>query len=105
MGSGHGERLSRKQEQAIAALLAEPSIRAAAGEAGVSEKCLRLWLKLPTFQAAYRQARQELLQRAVGRLLRSTDNAVSALNRAMACGQTPMELKAAAAVLTHAFRG
>jgi len=42
---GHGEKLSRKQEQAIAALLTCPTIEQAAKAAGVGETTLWRWLQ------------------------------------------------------------
>ena len=51
--NGHGEKLTRKQEQAVAALLEQPTVLRAATAAGVSERTLRLWLKDPGFKAAY----------------------------------------------------
>ena len=41
MPEGHGEKLSRKQEQAVVALLTMPTIRKAAEKAGVGERTLR----------------------------------------------------------------
>src|SRR5262249_52012194 len=64
--SGHGEKLSRKQEQAIAALLEKPSLAEAAAAVSLNEKTLRRWLREDRgFQDAYRAARQELRERTV----------------------------------------
>src|SRR5688572_27719597 len=41
--NGHGERLSRKQEQAVVALLEQPTLGQAAAAVGVNEKTLRSW--------------------------------------------------------------
>jgi hypothetical protein len=46
---GHGEKLSRKQEHTIAALLTAPSVAEAAQSAGVGEPTLYRWLKEPAF--------------------------------------------------------
>ena len=40
--SGHGEKLTRKQEAAIAALLLQPTITAAAAAVGIGEATLHL---------------------------------------------------------------
>jgi hypothetical protein len=53
---GHGEKLSRKQDLAIAGLLTEPTIGEAAQKAGVSEVTLWRWLKQADFTSAYRLA-------------------------------------------------
>jgi hypothetical protein len=56
---GHGEKRSRRGEAAIAALLTEPTIEAAAAKARISVRTLKYWLRQPRFQAAYRQARRD----------------------------------------------
>jgi hypothetical protein len=63
--AGHGEKLSRKREKAIAALLTEPTIAQAAKAAGIGEKTLRRWLKSPEFSLAYDAARRELIDVAM----------------------------------------
>lgn len=55
---GHGEKLSRKQEAAVAALLTESTLCRAAERARVGEVTLWRWLKEPGFKAAYREARR-----------------------------------------------
>ncbi len=62
----HGEKLSRKQEQTIAALLTCNSITAAAAGCGIAEATLHRWLKETTFQTAYREARRQIVQQASG---------------------------------------
>ena len=54
-GGGHGEKYSRKSQEAIAALLSEPSIEAAARKVGISASTLRRWMKEPDFQQRYRE--------------------------------------------------
>jgi hypothetical protein len=105
MARGHGDRLSLKREQAISALLSEATIEAAAGKVGVDPRTLKRWLALPGFAAAYRAARQQVLDRTVGRLLSTTDKAVQALDRNLTCGAAHAEIRAAVAVLEHAARG
>lgn len=61
--SGHGEKLSRKQEALVAALLIEPTHAAAALKAGISEATLHRWLRLPGFRTA---ALADALLRAIG---------------------------------------
>jgi hypothetical protein len=56
--TGHGEKLTRKQEDAIAALLDAPTVAAAAGKAGIGERTLRRWLRIAEFQSAYRRERR-----------------------------------------------
>jgi hypothetical protein len=66
--TGHGEKLTRKQEQAIAVLL-------------IGEKTLRRWLAEPAFTTAYRSARQQLVESALAMLQQSTEAAVQTLER------------------------
>src|SRR5262245_66632042 len=79
MAGGHGEKLTRWQDVAIACLLSEPSIKRAAKKAGLDESTLRGWLKLPGFAAAYRQARRQVVEQAVGRRQRASGKAVGTL--------------------------
>jgi hypothetical protein len=102
--AGHGEKRSRKVEQAIAGLLTEATIGAAAQRAGVCEKTLRLWLDQPEFQRLYREARRSIVDRALGRIQALTDQAHLALERNLACGKPQVEVRAAEAVLTWAVQ-
>jgi signal transduction histidine kinase len=55
---GHGQKLTRKQEAVIAALLAHPSIDAAARTAGVSPRTVKNYLAYEPFKRAYAEARR-----------------------------------------------
>jgi hypothetical protein len=92
---GHGQKLNRKQEALIAALLTEPTHAGAAAKAGVCEATLHRWLRLSEFQAAYRQARRGIVEAAIGRLKQTTGKAVEALDRNLTCGQAGNEIRAA----------
>jgi hypothetical protein len=72
------------QDRAIIALLAEPTLKAAAASASVSETTLWRWLRDPTFKGAYRQARREALDRATTRLAALVEKAVEALGEIVA---------------------
>ena len=76
---GHGEKLSRKQEKAISALLVHPTMTKAAAAAGVGEVTLWRWLQIPQFKEQHRQARREAVSRAVGQLQWACGAAVLAL--------------------------
>ena len=76
---GHGQKLTRKQEALIAALLTEPTYAAATAKAGVGEATLYRWLQLPAFRAAYDEARRELVKSAIGRMQAGTGQAVETL--------------------------
>src|SRR5262245_46633509 len=104
--SGHGEKLTRKQESLIGALLTESTRAAAAAKAGVSESTVGGWMRLPAFRSAYRQARAELIEGAVGRIQAATGQAVDALLGVVRDGAKDGDrVRAAVALLDHAFRG
>src|SRR6266478_8119300 len=64
--SGQGDKLSRKQEQGISALLLHLTLLEAATAIGVDERTLRRWLREDTtFQAAYREARRGVVQHGI----------------------------------------
>src|SRR5262245_5745847 len=103
---GHGQKLTAKQEALIAALLTEPTYSAAAAKAGISEATVSRWLHLPAFRAVYRQARQMLVERAVGRIQAATGQAVETLVAVAKDGAKDADrVRAAVALLDHAFRG
>jgi hypothetical protein len=99
---GHGEKLTRKQEQAIAALLTEPTLEQAAALAGVSKRTLEYWLARPDFQAAYRKARAAVLERTVGRLVSGSGRAVGVLVECLESPRPSDRIRAAATLLAHA---
>lgn len=100
--TGHGEKLTRKQEQALVALLAEPTIADAARTTGIGEKTLRRWLQLPEFRVAYRAARQEVFGAAVSRLARIAGKAVDALDKHLDAERPGDSIRAASIILDHA---
>jgi hypothetical protein len=103
---GHGQKLTAKQEALIAALLTERSHATAATKAGVSEATLYRWLKLPEFRLAYRLARHELVEGAIGRIQAATGQAVDTLVRVAQHGKKDGDrVRASVAVLDLAFRG
>ena len=104
---GHGEKLSRKQEQAIAALLSEPTIAAAAEKVGVGEVTLWRWLQREDFQADYQQARREAVAQAIAALQRASSEAVQALREIMVDSGAPASSRVSAAktVLELALKG
>ena len=103
--SGHGEKRSRREETAIAALLACPTLEAAAERAGIDPATLRRWLADPSFAARYRAARRQVVEQAVSALQRAAGESVEALQRNLTCGTPTAEIAAAKAILDQAFRG
>jgi hypothetical protein len=97
--------LTGRQTQAIAALLSEPTEKAAADSLGIPHSTLYGWMLRPGFKAAYRQARRDALEAAVGRLARSVEKAAETLERNLECGHAPTEVRCASALIDRAMRG
>jgi hypothetical protein len=76
---GHGQKLARKQEAAIAALLSQRTVEDAARVAGIGTRTLFRWLELREFREAYLQARRQAFGQASARLQQATGAAVSVL--------------------------
>lgn len=93
----HGEKLSRKQEQTIAALLTYDSITAAAAGCSVAEATIHRWLKDDGFQAAYREARRAIVQHAIVQVQRATAEAVGTLRAVMQDADAPASARVSAA--------
>jgi DNA mismatch repair ATPase MutS len=71
--------LTPKQHKALAALLSEPTVTAAAARVGIGERTLHTWLHEPAFDEAYTALRHDAVGLAVGRLQHATGLAVDAL--------------------------
>jgi hypothetical protein len=99
MSGGHGEKLSRKQERAIVALLTQPTIKAAAETVSISERTLRTWLKLTGFRCAFRAARAELLEDATCKLAQGATEAAETLRALLNSASPTVQLGAARAIL------
>src|SRR5262245_63304457 len=95
--AGHGEKLSHKQEQTIAALLTVPNLADAAHHAGIGERTLLRWLKETAFQASYREARRQVVQQAIVQVQRATREAVETLRSVMQDAEAPASAKVSAA--------
>jgi hypothetical protein len=104
--SGHGDKFSRKQEEAVAALLTQRNIEEAARTAGISTRTLMRWLQVPEFQKAYRQGRRDAYSQAVARLQQGTSAAATILLRTMVDPGTPasVRVRAAEVIFSHAFK-
>jgi hypothetical protein len=105
--SGHGEKRSRQADAAITALLACPTINAAAEQAGIAVATLRRWLAEGDFQQRYRDARRQVLEQAVSGLQQAAGKAVTVLVTIAEDGSAPPAARVSAAktVLDLALRG
>ncbi len=104
INEGGAAKLTRKAEQAIAALLEHPTIDEAARACGVSKRSLWRWLQREDFQARFRQAQRAVVDSAITRLQAATLRAVETLERNLNCGNFFAENAAAQAILTHSFK-
>jgi hypothetical protein len=96
--------LSRKQPQAIAALLAQPTVPKAAKVCGVAASTLARWLQEPEFQRAYRAAQRAVVDDAIRDIQAATVEAVATLRRNLKCKNVFAENAAAQAILSHALK-
>jgi len=95
--TGHGQKLSRKKEQAIAALLSQLSIGGAAKQVGIGEKTLFRWLQLDDFQRAYKNARRRVIDQAIAKIQYVLSEAVQTLLNVMSDGTAPASARVSAA--------
>ena len=94
---GHGEKLSRKKDQAVMALITEPTMKAAADKIGITPRTLYKWLKMPEFRSAYMAAKREAVTVAVARLQQAAAEAVEALRSIMNDPKKPASARVSAA--------
>ena len=104
---GHGEKLSRKQEKAISALMVHPTMAKAAAAAGVGEVTLWRWTQRPVFKEEYRLAKREAVSQAVGNLQNACSVAVLALTDISQDVNCPASARVSAAksILELALKG
>lgn len=101
---GHGDKLERKAEAAIVALLANPTMPEAARAAGVSETTLWRWLQRDDFQKRYREAQNKVFDGALGALQGATAEAVDCLRRNLACSRPGVQVQAARTILDYTLK-
>jgi transposase-like protein len=103
---GHGTKFGRKKEAAVAALLTHSNFEQAAKAIGVAPNTLLSWLKLPEFQAAYREARRLAFKQSIARLQQATSAAVTTLLKILLDTSAPAScrIRAADSVLSHAAK-
>lgn len=89
--------MTTRQTKAIAALVSEPTKRAAAEKAGISESTLRSYLQDPSFQEAYREAFSDLMVDATHQAQRNLSPALSTLREIAEDGEQPATARISAA--------
>lgn len=75
----HFDRLDQRRRKALAAILDEPSLVAAAKACGFGVATLRRWMKAEAFKRALDEARRVAYGVAVGRLQQGSEGAARAL--------------------------
>ena len=87
--AGFKDKISRKQEEAIIALLSSRNVEDAAKACDVPVRTLYRWLKEPAFSRAYRAARRKAFSQATARLQQSAGAAATILTKVMLDPATP----------------
>jgi hypothetical protein len=105
MADQRGKR-TRKQEEAIVALLTSSTMTAAAERVGIGIATLVRWMKDPAFTRAYQDARREVTTQALGTLTQACSGAVATLQQVMDDPVAPAAARVTAAktVLDFAIR-
>jgi len=91
--------LTRKQSNAVAAMLSMGSLEEVAAHVGVTRVTLQRWLREPEFSRCLREASAEIVRHSIGLLKGAAVRAVSALSRNLDCGTPAAEIRAAQVLL------
>jgi hypothetical protein len=104
--AGLNDKISRKQEEAIVALLSQRSVEEAARSSGTPVRTVYRWLKDPNFDTAYRAARRHAYGQSISRLQQGATAAATTLLKVMIDPATPpsTKVRASEAVLSHAAK-
>ena len=94
---GHGAKLPRKQEAAIAALMSHRTVEEAAQAIGVSPSTLRRWMEIAEFKEAYWKSRRYAVSQAFARIQQNSGAAGTVLLKLMADGTTKASTRVQAA--------
>jgi transposase-like protein len=88
-------------EAAIAALLTQRNIDEAAKAVGIAPNTLRAWMKVPEFEAAYREARHCAVSQAIAKLQQGAPAAATTMLKVMLDPSNPalVRLRAAEGVI------
>jgi len=99
--------LTRRYEQAIVALMSQPTIAKAAEVVGISERTVYAWLKREDFSRAYRAARRDAYGQAIGLMQQYAAAAVQTLAQIMVNPKAPhtARVNAATTLLRNAREG
>jgi hypothetical protein len=100
------KKLTRKQEEAIIALLSSRNTEEAARSCNIPPRTLHRWLTEPAFDAAYRLARRQAFGQATAVLQKGSTAAATTLLKVMLDPATPpsTRVRAAESILTHSAK-
>lgn len=100
------EKFTKKQDAALMALVTSNTIREAAACVKVGEGTLYRWLKLESFQKAYREMRREAIRLAITKLQQVTCEAIEVLAEVMRGKENLASARVSAAktILESAFK-
>lgn len=90
-------KLTNKQQRAIECLLSEPTTKAAAEKAQISEATIHRWLNDPAFSAAHKTARGQLLETTLTALQSASTEAVTCLRTVLNDTSAPITARVSAA--------
>ena len=90
-------------ERIISALLAKPTLAAAAQELGINASTLYRAMRHPGLQAEYRNARRQIVSHAIAQVQQNTGKAVETLQGVLADANAPIWARIAAARATLEF--
>ena len=99
-------KISRKQEEAIIALMAQRGVDEAARTVKVSPRTLYRWLKEPAFDQAFREARRATFSQCVARLQQAAPAAVTTLLKTLVDPAAPasVRVRAAECIMNHSTK-
>ena len=100
------KKLTRKQEEAIIALLSSRNTEEAARACNIPPRTLHRWLTEPAFTAAYREARRQAYQQSIAVLQKGSTAAATTLLKVMLDLATPAStrVRAAESILAHSAK-
>jgi hypothetical protein len=103
---GHGSKFELKMDEAVLALLTHRSMEEAAKSVDIDVSTLFRWMKVPEFEAAYREARRAAFRQSVARLQQASSTAVTALLKVLVDPATPASsrVRAADVILDHSAK-
>ena len=96
----------RRDDMVLAALLSNPTIKAAAQACGISETQIRVRLRTPAFVDRYNEARREMLQQSVSYVNSIVSEAIEKMRTIMHDPDAPpqTQLNAADAIVRNCLK-